>query len=1284
MSQDLDQLKAALSDAAEDIAERLFGKPASRTRRELRWGRKGSISIRLDGRHGARFRSFEAEIGGSMLDAIMFAYGCSFANAIEIGRQMLGLADGDAPPPPKRARRDFDADAEEDRAIADARALWAASRPIAGRPAAVYLAGRGLADAPWTTETVRYVGKASIAGTLGWRWWPGGAVVFPIRDDADQIKAVQLVAIDDAGAAIRDDAGGKLKRTRGRMAGAALRLPGDETEPLILAEGPETAASVWMATGWTVWSLTGGVPRADLSAVPVAREIIVAADDDKARSPSGKSLRDAIRRWRREGRTVLMAKPWRLTRRDKSDFNDLIKAEGAAAVRERIDAARRADGRAHGRTIDDAAPDLADTIRREIKALASWTAPVSIIDSGAPIIAPFKVVQVTTGGGKTEEALREMVELARRGIQAVFLGPTHDLVAEVQDRFLVMAEAAGAAMTTAIWRGRDRDNPDRPGERMCIEAELAANILDAGGDPEKLCAICPQREICDAYGYRAQQRRKARVWFAASAILFATRPAAMKGAAVAVVDEAFALGGIRDEGRSARISIRDLETPPAFRAREMRVSEIWPDGKKRRKRVPISDLKRVEIENDIATDLMPIRRRLLAALGEHGDGDLHLDALLAAGLSVDLAEKAYKIVNRLMVQIEITETTTREGIRDQIAGTSGNGEVARELMLWRLIAEQIGDGVPTSGRVRLYDRKTKDDGTLVRVVEMAEPARIAAGWREIPTLHMDATASIEIIRQRVPHAELVAEIGIDAPHARVIQYVGPAFGKAALTGDGDRLSNAWLWCQAQARMRGGRCLIVTHKKAVECIKDRFMVPDWVSLGWFGGLAGLDGFGDVRTLIVLGRWGLPPDQAGRIAGILTGHAVQRLGSDWYPAELVTLRGTDGTVATIEADRHPDALAEAVRLATVQAELIQAIGRGRGIRRDADRPLDVLICGNTPTGLPLASVRSWQRLRADEEAFGGMGLWAEGHGTMGNLAGIPPATIKKARDRAATVGTGPSKDLSSSACPYRQSGALAEEPGGLLAGLSAEGCVWPPHLGRARIKRVGRQHRPEVVIFDRRDLPDVRAWIEDGLGERLVSFSEMQPDDPEVAGRGLDPSPVEAGVAAVLDAATLTATATVYPPAAPEVPLRDLDADPVKNWGETSALPVTAELFATLGDAVLTSAVTVASTPLPLIVAADPVPAQGVARVDAIAVGVVLVATGVVLPLGFADQLRRGIVAHTAHLDLRVRYDLPPRPAVVTRAHSSGHTPRAFVCLPSLLPAWILPQDDDRCPKGHGPG
>jgi putative DNA primase/helicase len=1088
MTSDLDQLKAALSDHAAEIAEQLFGKPTKRTARELRFGKKGSISIRLGGRNGARFHSFEAAKGGSMLDAIMFAHSCDLARAVEIARELLS---GGVPSVPRPQRKPVvDVDAEQERAIAEARALWSAARPIEGRPAARYLASRGLGDAAWTTDLVRHAGKATVSEHLRWRWWQGGAAVFPIRDAAGDITAVQLVAIDDAGAPIRDHEGKKLKRTRGRMTGATLKLPGDETEPLLLAEGPETSASCWMATGWTTWSMTGGVARADLSSVPVEREIIICADDDPARSPAGKALRDAIRRWRRESRTVLMAKPWPLTRRDKSDFNDLLQQDGVEAVRERIKAARMPDGRTHGCKLDVATPELIETLKRELRALAAWVPTDSLAGIDAP--APFLVGRTTTGAGKTEIILRELLALARKGTCSVFLGPTHEQIAEAQTRLFAMAKAAGVDVSTAIWRGRDRDNPDRPGETMCVEHELAAAILDARGDPEDLCRICPHRETCEQSGYRAQQARKATIWFAPSAILWAARPKAMKAASVAVIDEAFALGGIRDADRSARISLRDLELAPSYRARERRFTETGADGKKRRRRVPISEGKRTEIENDIATELMPIRRRLLAALAEHGDGDLRLDALVAAGMTAELADDARKLVEGLLVRIEITATTTRDGIADQIAGAHGNGAVMREALLWRLIAEQLCAGIAVGGRVRLYDRKTRDAGT-VRVIEMATPAMIAEEWRAIPTLHLDATADMEIIRQRVPHAELVADIGIDAPHTRVVQYVGPAFGKAALTDGSGRLRDAWLWSLAQARLRGGRALVITHKDAVKRIRESFTVPEWMELASFGSVAGLDGFGDVRTLIVLGRWGLGPDDAGRTAGILSGHGVPRLGADWYPSRLVTLRGADGTVATVEADHHPHRLAEAVRRATVLAELLQAIGRGRGIRRDADNPLDVLICGNTPTGLPLASVRPWQRLSADEAAFAMLGVWAESHSTMGAMAGIPAATIKKARDRAATTGTGRREDISSRACPSRQAGALAEELGGLFAGWEAEGGVWPADLGIVRMKRAGRQHETEILVFDRREPRMLRDRLEDHFGE-LALFELVDPTLP----------------------------------------------------------------------------------------------------------------------------------------------------------------------------------------------
>ena len=79
--------------------------------------------------------------------------------------------------------------------------------------------------------------------------------------------------------------------------------------------------------------------------------------------------------------------------------------------------------------------------------------------------------------------------------------------------------------------------------------------------------------------------------------------------------------------------------------------------------------------------------------------------------------------------------------------------------------------------------------------------------------------------------------------------------------------------------------------------------------------------------------------------------------------------DGTALAVEAVAyHPDPHAEAVRAASCEAELVQAIGRGRGIRRTAANPLKVILMTNVPVddvpvseAVPLAeiSARSGRR-------------------------------------------------------------------------------------------------------------------------------------------------------------------------------------------------------------------------------------------------------------------------------------------------------------------------------------
>ena len=105
------------------------------------------------------------------------------------------------------------------------------------------------------------------------------------------------------------------KMVLGPCRGGAVRLaPGGDV--LMVGEGIETCLSAVQATGNPAWAAlsTSGLRAIDLP--QDAREVLVLADGD---DPGEAAARDAALRWKREGRTVRIARAPRGT-----DFNDLL------------------------------------------------------------------------------------------------------------------------------------------------------------------------------------------------------------------------------------------------------------------------------------------------------------------------------------------------------------------------------------------------------------------------------------------------------------------------------------------------------------------------------------------------------------------------------------------------------------------------------------------------------------------------------------------------------------------------------------------------------------------------------------------------------------------------------------------------------------------------------------------------------------------------------------------------------------------------------------------------
>ena len=97
--------------------------------------------------------------------------------------------------------------------------------------------------------------------------------------------------------------------------GGAVRLgtPGDV---LMVGEGIETCLAAMQATGNPAWAAlsTSGLRALDLP--QEVREVIVLADGD---DPGEEAAREAALRWKRERRSVRIARPPR-----GCDFNDLL------------------------------------------------------------------------------------------------------------------------------------------------------------------------------------------------------------------------------------------------------------------------------------------------------------------------------------------------------------------------------------------------------------------------------------------------------------------------------------------------------------------------------------------------------------------------------------------------------------------------------------------------------------------------------------------------------------------------------------------------------------------------------------------------------------------------------------------------------------------------------------------------------------------------------------------------------------------------------------------------
>lgn len=279
----------------------------------------GSCVITLRGPHAGDWIDFDGNQGGGPISAIEEATGLDGRGLIVEAAEMAGVVPGAparrAPATPPQVKRD---------AALEIAHILSAAQPLAGSPAADYLAGRGLA-VPAAADLLFHPDLAHWESKTGYP-----AMLGQVRDRTGNVIGLHRTWLDNAPDGVTRKAPvEKVKKMLGRVAGGAVRLgPLGDGDRLALSEGIETGLAAM--TAWPdlpVWATlsTSGLEQVDLP--PGARRVLILADNDV----SGAGMRAAeaaARRLRAQGRDVAIALPPEAG----DDFNDLMQREGAEAV----------------------------------------------------------------------------------------------------------------------------------------------------------------------------------------------------------------------------------------------------------------------------------------------------------------------------------------------------------------------------------------------------------------------------------------------------------------------------------------------------------------------------------------------------------------------------------------------------------------------------------------------------------------------------------------------------------------------------------------------------------------------------------------------------------------------------------------------------------------------------------------------------------------------------------------------------------------------------------------
>ena len=643
---------------------------------------------------------------------------------------------------------------------------------------------------------------------------------------------------------------------------------------------------------------------------------------------------------------------------------------------------------------------------------------------------------IDVGVGKTKITIEELAPWLKQKARdpVVYATPRHNLNEDVLSQF------TDHGINARIFRGREAEDPQRdllrPDKKMCLN--LAALELAKKCHAEIGPTCCKHKKLrCpffDQCGYQRQLRDRdgVQVWIVAIDTLFHTQKALGEPIAV-IVDEALWQKGLRgveaNEDFDWSVAIDSISNQPP----------------------PPKTFKNINYQGLRQLDFRHLRHRLASALrAQPNNGGVERKYLDAQYLDASSCARALGLewerytaeVKKLgqhpgMSDIKVAALAANQGLIDSIQHSR------RVIQIWEGVREFLNNAAfDISGRLTLV----QDNGQ--RMIKWRGIKPISKQFT-LPTLMLDATLpELPMLQIYHPRAQVVADIKVELPksvHIRQLQGTPTSSRKL------DRVRY-----QVEVRrhilaryLEFGRphTLVICQQKLEDWLKPR--LPNNIDIRHYNDVTGLDDYRDVRLMLLIGRTAPGPATTETIAAALTGKCpvvtiANGNGFRWFDQVQRGIRLRDGSGVATKGDQHPDPDVEAVRRQIHEAELVQALGRGRGVNRTAATPLAADLLFDTCLPITVDEVVPWKvPSLLIETAIDGVMLTAEC-----DLMEIWPTRWRNRQAATRTLRAG-----------------VPQLPGF----EQVEYQLAKPGMN----KRIGH--------FDRTIIPDPRAWLEAQLGQ-----------------------------------------------------------------------------------------------------------------------------------------------------------------------------------------------------------